>query len=117
MKIQVRTSRVADKLQKRGLLLHIAGPGDREILKTYPDEVKGDAEEFDKVMTCLSNHFEVKKNVLLLLARQKLLASKPNPGETINNFVARLKSLAEHCYYSKEIDNQVRDIVISHVTN
>ena len=109
MEIRARTSRVADKLQKRGLLLHIAGPGDREIFKTYPDEVKGDAKEFDKVMTCLSNHFEVKKNALL--ARQKLLASKPNPGETINNFVARLKSLAEHCYYSKEIDNQVRDIV------
>ena len=66
------------------------------------------------MMTRLSNHFKVKKNVLL--ASQKLFASKPNPGETINNFVARLKSLAEHCYYDEEEDNQVRDIVISHVT-
>lgn len=71
--------------------------------------------EFDKAMTCLSNHFKVKKKVPL--ARQKLLASKPNPGETINNFVTRLKSLAEHCDYGEEEDNQVRDIVISHVTN
>ena len=62
-------------------------------------------------MTCLSNHFKVKKNVPL--ARQKLLASKPNPGETINNFVTCLKSLAEHCDYGEEEDNQVRDIVIS----
>ena len=66
-------------------------------------------------MTCLSNHFKVKKTVTL--ARQKLLASKPNTGEMINNFVTRLKSLAEHCDYGEEEDNQMRDIVISHVTN
>ena len=97
------------------ILLHLAGPGVPEIFKTYPDEVKGDAKEFDKAMTGLSNHFEVKKNVPL--ERQKLLASKPNPGATINNFVTRLKRLAEHCNYGEEEDNQVRDIVIFHVTN
>ena len=87
------------------------------MFKTYSVEVQGDAKEFDKAMTyaCLSNHFKAKKNVPS--ARQKLLASKPNPSETINNFVTRLKSLAEHCFYGEEEDNQVRDIVISHVTN
>ena len=114
-KLYVTASGVEDKLQKQALLLHLAGPGVREIFKTYPDEVKGDAKEFDKAMTCLSHHFKVKKNVPL--ARQKLLASTPNLGETINNFVTRLKSLAEHCNYSEEEDNQVRYIVIFHVTN
>ena len=46
-----------------------------------------------------------------------MLASKLNPGETINNFVTRLKRLAEHCNYGEEEDNQVRDIVIFHVTS
>ena len=107
-------SGVEDKVQKRALLLHLAGPGVRETFKTYPAEVRGDNKEFDKAMKCLSDHFKVKKNVPL--ARQKLLASKPNPGETINNFVTRLKSLAEHCDYGEQEDNQVRDIVISHIT-
>ena len=71
--LYVAASRVEDKLQKRALPLHLAGPGVQEIFKTHPDEVKGDAEEFDKAMACLSNHFEVKKNVPL--AGQKLLAS------------------------------------------
>ena len=113
--LYVAASGLEDKLQKRALLLHLAGPGVREIFEKYPDEVKGNAKEFDKAMTCLSNHFKVKKNVSL--ARQKLLANKPNPGETINNFVTRLKSLPEHCDYGEEEDNQVRDIRISHVTN
>ena len=106
---------VEDKVQKRALLLHLAGQGVHEIFKTYPNEVKGGTKEFDKAMTCLSNHFKVKKKVPIV--KQKLLASKPNLGETINNLVTRLKSLVEHCDYGKEEDNQVRDIVISHVTN
>ena len=39
--LYVAASGVEDKLQKRALLLHLAGPGVREIFKTYPDEVKG----------------------------------------------------------------------------
>ena len=68
-----------------------------------------------EAMTCFLNHFKVQKKIPL--ARQKLLASKPKLGETINNFVTHLKSLAEHCDYDEKEDNQVRDIVISHVTN
>ena len=49
--------------------------------------------------------------------RQKLIATKLNPGGTINNFVTCLKTIVKHCYYGDEEDNQVRDIVISHLTN
>ena len=115
VELYVATSRVEDKVQKRALLLHLAGPRVRKTFKKYLDEVKGHAKEIDKAMTCLSNHFEVKKNIPL--ARLKMLTSKPNPGETINNFVTPLKRLAEHCNYGEEEDNHVRDIVIFHVTN
>ena len=113
--LYVAATGVTDKLQKRALLLHLAGPGVREIFKTYPVEVRGDDKEFDKAVKCLSDHFKFKKNVPL--ARQTLLATKPNPEETINNFTTRLKTLAEHCDHGEEEDNQVRDIVISHITN
>ena len=41
--LYVAASGVEDKVQKRALLLHLAGPGVPEIFKTYPNEVKGDA--------------------------------------------------------------------------
>ena len=66
-------------------------------------------------VTCLSSHKKVKNNVPL--ARQKLLTSKPNTGETINNFLTLSKGLAEHCDYGEKEDNWMRDIVISNVTN
>lgn len=113
--LYVAATGVTDKLQKRALLLHLAGLGVREIFKTYPADVRGDDKEFYKAVKCLSDHFKFKKNVPL--ARQTLLSIKPNPGETINNFKTYLRTLAEHCDYGEEQENQVRDIVISRITN
>ena len=48
--LYVAASGVDDKVQKRALLLHLAGPGVCEVFKTYPVEVQGDAKEFDKAM-------------------------------------------------------------------
>ena len=36
-------------------------------------------------------------------------------GETIDNFITRLQTLAEHCDYEGERDNQVRDHAISYI--
>ena len=61
----VTTSGVENKLQKRALLLHLAGPGVREIFKIYLVDILGDENDFDKAVTCLTNHFKFKKNVPL----------------------------------------------------
>ena len=113
--LYVVASGVTDPTQQRALLLHLAGPAVRDIFKTFADEDKGGAKDYNKAIDCLSDYFKVKKNVPM--ARQTFLAAKPNPGETINNFASRLKSLVEHCDYGEEEDNQVRDHVISHIKN
>ena len=113
--LYVVASGVTDPTQQRALLLHLAGPAVRDIFKTFADEDKGGAKDYNKAIDCLSDYFKVKKNVPM--ERQTFLAAKPNPGETINNFASRLKSLVEHCNYGEEEDNQVRDHVISHIKN
>ena len=70
----VAVSGVDDKVQKRIFLLHLAGPGVRQIFKTYTVEVQGDAKEFDKAMTCLSNHFKV------TLSETKTACKQTEPG-------------------------------------
>ena len=64
-------------------------------------------------MDALSEHFKIRKNVPM--ARQAFIAAKPLVGETINNFITRLQTLAEHCDYEGERDNQVRDHAISYI--
>ena len=48
-------------------------------------------------------------------ARQNFLETVPEPGDTVNNFIVRLKVLVKHCNYGDESDNQVRDRVLSHI--
>ena len=109
----VTASGIDDPKQQRALLLHLAGPGVREIFRTIPEETKGDAKDFKKAMESLTDYFKLKKNIPM--ARQNFLAATPTPGERINNFVTRLRSLAEHCEYGEEKDNMTRDQVLTYI--
>ena len=97
-------------LHKKRALLHLAGPKVRDVFNnSIPAEAQGKAKDFKKAMDCLSEHFKLKKNAPM--ARQTFLVATPLAGETINNFIARLQKLAEHCDYESERDTQVRDRV------
>ena len=100
-------SGIDDPKQQRALLLHLAGPGVREIFRTIPEETKGDAKDYKKAMESLNDYFKLKKNIPK--ARQNFLEATPAPGERINNFVTRLSSLVEHCEYGEEKDNMTRE--------
>ena len=106
-------SGIDDPKQQRALLLHLAGPGVREIFRTIPEETKGDAKDYKKAMESLTDYFKLKKNIPK--ARQNFLEARPVPGERINNFVTTLSSLAEHCEYGEEKDNMTRDQVLTHI--
>ena len=53
--LYVAATGVTDKLQKRALLLHLAGLGVREIFKTYPADVRGTTRNLIK----LSNVYRI----------------------------------------------------------
>ena len=109
----VTASGIDDSKQQRALLLHLAGPGVREIFRTIPEETKGGAKDYKQAMDSLNDYFKLKKNIPK--ARQNFLGATPAPGERINNFVTRLSSLAEHCEYGDEKDNMTRDQVLTHI--
>ena len=107
-------SGIKEAKQQRALLLHLAGTGTREIFRSMPDEKKGEDKYYKKAMNSLTEHFQLKKNIPQ--ARQTFLTTTPRPGERINNFVTRLQTLAEHCNYNDEKDNQIRDRTLTFVT-
>ena len=69
-------SGVSNLVQKRALLLHLSGHQIREIVSTYPEDIRGKADEYDKTAKCLDEHFKEKKNVPK--ARQSFIDMKPN---------------------------------------
>ena len=64
-------------------------------------------------LALLDEYFKLKLNIPK--AHQNFLEPVPEPGETVNNYIVRLKVLVKHCNYGNESDNQVRDRVLSHI--
>ena len=97
------------KQRRRALLLHLAGPDVQEILLTLPDT--GGATDYDATKTALSNYFVPKENAAFARQTFHLLVQKE--GETVLQFVTRLRRAVRDCDFGGEKDNQIRDAVLS----
>ena len=94
-------------------MLHVGGPGLREIFYSFSEEERAGQNPYNIAMTILNGFFELKRNVPK--ARQNFLETVPKPGETINYYIVWLKDLVRHCDYGDDAGNQVRDRVLSHI--
>ena len=56
-------SGIDDPKQQRAVLLHLAGPGIREIFRTIPEETMDAAKVYKKAMESLNDYFKLKKNI------------------------------------------------------
>ena len=87
------------------------GLGYASFLKVFPTTRKAKRKTTRRlwnIYEALTEHFQLKKK----LAKS---SSPPNPGERINNFVTRLQTLADHCDYNDEKDNQIRDRTLTFI--
>ena len=82
-KLYVAASGISNKALKRALLLHVRGPGLREIFSNFSAEQRGADDAFDTALALLDEYFKWKLNIPK--ARQNFLETVPEPGETVNN--------------------------------
>ena len=98
-----------DKIQRRALLLHCAGPDVQDIFDILPDT--GGAKDYQKAEDALTRHFVVQVNIPYErhLFREMVQAD----GETIDQFAVRLRRKAQQCDYGEQMEAQIRDQIIS----
>ena len=101
-------SGVRDDLRKKALLLHLIGPQTQEIFETLG--VEEDA-TYDQSIQVLDNHFVVQRNVSF--ERTVFHAARQNNGESIEQYVTRLRTLAQYCDYGNRTDENIRDQIVS----
>ncbi len=95
-----------DDTQKRQLLLHSAGPEIQDIFDTLIDT----GEDYKTASEKLSQYFTPSKNIPYNrhLFRQETLAE----GESIAQYVTRLRQLGESCEFGDHLNDFIRDQVI-----
>ena len=96
----------ADDKQKRQLLLHSAGQDTQDIFFTFEDQPDG----YQASADALSQYFRPSKN--LPYQRHLFRQAKQNDGESVAQFVTRLRQLAKDCDYGVNTNDFIRDQVI-----
>ena len=97
------------KIQRRALLLHSAGPDVQDIFDVLPD--MGGPKDYQKAEDALNNHFVPQVNIPY--ERHQFREMVQNEDETIDQFAVRLRRKAQHRNYRGQMDDQIRDQIIS----
>jgi hypothetical protein len=90
-------AKITDDAQRVSILFFVGGTPLRKIHRTLLDDPVTKTTEYYKAVERLGNFFETKKNVLVNQVTFHKAAQHPN--ETIIQYIARLKMLAEYCEF------------------
>ncbi len=99
-----------NRLKRRALLLFHGGRRVREIFETLPDT--GEKDQYKAAVKALKAYFidPVKQNPTVHRHAFRKLVQKE--GESISQFISRLRKAAQHCDFPDE-DDQIRDQCVS----
>ena len=98
----------SDRKRRRALLLYCIGPKARDVFETF--ENTGDPDNYDQAVKSLTDHFNVTPNSSYLRHMFRKLVQ--HSGETVAQFVARLRTASEGCDFHS-VDREIIDQVIS----
>uniref|UniRef100_A0A1Y1KEL4 Peptidase A2 domain-containing protein n=1 Tax=Photinus pyralis TaxID=7054 RepID=A0A1Y1KEL4_PHOPY len=91
---------------KVDMLLYVMGEEAEEVIP----QLNLERASYKDVMTKLEDHFIPQRNVIF--ERFKFNSRVQRPGESVDNFVTALHSLAEHCQYANLKDELIRDRIV-----
>ena len=93
-------------IQRKQLLLHCAGTATQDIFYTFDPTPSG----YEDTKKALQAYFKPTQNIPY--NRHLFRQAKQNEGETILQFVTRLRQLATDCDFGKDTNEFIRDQVI-----
>ena len=93
-----------NKIQRRALLQHLAREDVQEIFETLADT--GAAADYAKSEKALNDYFIPKVNSTY--QNHVFRSMEQQDGETVAQFVTRLKQIVKDCDYGDQSDNQIR---------
>ena len=106
----ILASGITEDTCENTLLLHMRGQETQDIFDALTIETRGN-ETYKASLEAFDQHFCVKKNIPF--ERSIFRAAKQLEKESIEHYITRLRQLAQYCEYGDEIDNNIRDQIIS----
>ena len=106
----ILASGVNDDALENALLLHMVGQETQDIYDTLNMEER-EGTLYKTLLEGLDQHFCIKKNI----AFERLIfrTAKQLEKESVEQYITQLQQLAQYCEYGNEIENSIRDQIIS----
>lgn len=105
--LYLKSKNLTDDGRKQACLLHVAGPDVQDIY--FSQVAEGNDKNFDDTIKLLDDYFLPKVNVAF--ERHKFRQLSQEPGETIDQFVCRLRQASSGCDFTN-VDEAIRDQVV-----
>lgn len=96
--------------RKRSVLLCIVGASTYKVLRNLLSPVKPGDATYRVLVDKLTEHYSPRPSEMV--ERFKFHTRFRKPGESVNNYIAQLRSLSEHCNFGTTLDVMIRDRLV-----
>ncbi|XP_021370583.1 uncharacterized protein K02A2.6-like isoform X2 [Mizuhopecten yessoensis] len=100
----------ADKAKRKSILLSVCGGKVYKLMCDLLVTAKPGDKTYDELVAIVQGHYQPKPSEIV--ERYKFHNRFRSAGETVSDYVASLRHLAEHCNYGETLDNMLRDRIV-----
>ena len=106
---------VTTAARKQAVLLTVIGPDAYKLLRNLVAPAKPGDKSYDELVRCMNEHHNPVPSEIV--QRFKFNSRYREEGETVAQYIAALRSLAEFCNYGSSLDDMLRDRLVCGVRN
>ena len=101
---------ITDPVKQRAILLNCVGASTYRLIKTLSLPGKPKDLTFTDIVDRVKTHFNPKPSVTI--KRYEFNTRKQKPGESVAEYIASLRKIAEHCDYGPVLNDMLRDRLV-----
>ena len=98
---------ITDARKKRAILLSACGPSTYQLIRNLASPTKPAEKSYDDLVKLISDHLHPTPTIAC--QRYNFNTRKQKEGESIAEYVAELRRIAEHCNYDAMLEEMLRD--------
>ena len=101
---------ITDNNKKRAVLLSVCGAKTYKLIRNLVNPRKPTDKSFVELINLVKNHLNPRPSSIVY--RFKFNSRFRQPGETIQQYVAELRNLSEHCEFGDQLEKMLRDRLV-----
>ena len=101
--------------KKRAILLSVCGADTFKLISSLVAPDKPGDKTFDELLSLTKDHFSPKPSIIV--ERYKFNSKVRQPGQSVSQFVAELRHLAQDCDYGEILNDMLRDRLVCGISD